>query len=283
MGDRATRITLLSILINGFLFVIKFAAGLISNHISAISDSLNSLLDVISSSATYYCVKVSRKEADDGHPFGHHRAEPIAGLIIAIITGIMAFEMIRTAVVRLFGTHTHSYPQLPIIALAISMAAKWVLSRHLFRIGREANSPAIRANAVDCRNDTILSFVALVGVIGTSLWSVYFDDIATLILSVWILRSGYQIGLENVEYLMGKVAPPELVDDIRERALAIEGVKELNDTLTHHVGNYIHVEIHIEVNQDLHTADSHSIGKTVQAEIESIPSVDKAFVHIDPV
>ncbi|MFQ5466145.1 MAG: cation diffusion facilitator family transporter, partial [Thermodesulfobacteriota bacterium] len=93
MNPVAFRATLLNIIGNTVLFAIKLAAGILSGSIALISDSINSLNDIASSIATFICVRISGKQADEGHPFGHSRAEPIAGLIIAVLAGILGFEV----------------------------------------------------------------------------------------------------------------------------------------------------------------------------------------------
>ena len=96
----AFRATLIGLAGNIFLFAIKLIAGVISGSLALISDAINSLTDIFASIAIFICVRVSDKEADEGHPFGHHRAEPIAGLIVAILAGVLGFEVIRVSVER---------------------------------------------------------------------------------------------------------------------------------------------------------------------------------------
>ena len=90
--QKKEQITLIGIFFNTLLFVAKIFVGLLSNSLAVMSDAFNSLTDVISSISIFIAVKVSSKKADEGHPFGHHRAEPTAGLIVAIMAGILGFE-----------------------------------------------------------------------------------------------------------------------------------------------------------------------------------------------
>src|SRR4030067_815864 len=97
MNPVAFRATVINIIGNTALFALKLVGGLLSGSIALISDALNSLNDIAASIATFICVRISDKQADEGHPFGHSRAEPIAGLIIAVLAGILGFEVIREA------------------------------------------------------------------------------------------------------------------------------------------------------------------------------------------
>ena len=88
---------------------------------------------------------------------------------------------------------------------------------------------------------------------------------------------------KNLDYLMGKCPPKTEIEKIRKKALTIKGVKDINELNAHYVGNKIHVEIHIDVDENLSTRKSHDIGKDVQRAIEKMPEINKAFIHVDPV
>ena len=101
MKPEAKRATVFGIIGNVVLFVMKIIVGIIYNSIAVISDAINSFTDIIASVIVFISVKVGGKKADKRHPFGHHRAEPIAGLIVAILMGILGFEIITFAFERL--------------------------------------------------------------------------------------------------------------------------------------------------------------------------------------
>jgi len=106
---------------------------------------------------------------------------------------------------------------------------------------------------------------------------------AGLVISLWIIYTGYRIGMENIDYLMGRAPDAALMDDIKRAALMVKGVKAINTARAHYVGPFIQVEMHVEVPMDLSTSDSHAIGKEVERNIERIGAIQKAFIHIDPV
>lgn len=283
MNPIAFRATLINILGNTGLFALKIVAGLLSGSIALISDALNSLNDIAASIATFICVKISDKQADDGHPFGHSRAEPIAGLIIAVLAGILGFEVIREAVERVLAGSKAEISAFTLVVPVITMAVKGVMSWHFKRVGRLFNSPALLATSTDSLMDVFVALAALVGIAGTKLGYPFLDPVAAFVISLWIIRTGYRIGMDNIAYLMGQAPPPALMEVIKMAALAEKGVKAINTVRAHYVGNFIHVEIHIEVDKDLPTLESHAIGEEVERRIESIASIDKAFVHLDPV
>ena len=121
------------------------------------------------------------------------------------------------------------------------------------------------------------------GVISVSLGLGFVDGIAGLLVALFILKTGYEVAKGNIDYLMGKAADERLLFEIVKRATTIDGVKGFNDLRSHYVGDKFHIEIHIEVDKDISTEDSHRIGKNVRFALEELPEVQKVFVQIDPV
>lgn len=283
MNPVAFRATSLNVVGNTVLFVLKLWAGLLSGSIALISDSLNSLNDIAASIATFICVKISNKKADEGHPFGHSRAEPIAGMIIAILAGILGFEVFRESIGRFLVPKQAVIGVFALSVPVITIVSKLAMASYFKRVGRDVKSPALLATAKDSIMDVLLGGATLVGIVGVRIGYPFLDPAAGLVISLWIIYAGYSIGVENIDYLMGKSPEPGLMEDIKEAALNVDGVKAINTVRAHYVGNFIHVEIHIEVDKLLSTFDSHAIGKAVERSLELLGPIDKAFVHIDPV
>jgi cation diffusion facilitator family transporter len=277
------RATNIALGLNILLFVIKLTVGLISNSIAIISEAINSFTDIISSIAIRFSVKVSSQKPDEKHQFGHSAAQPIATFVVAILAGLLGLNIIQESIKRIISPPEVSLSLYVYLVLGITITTKIVMNRYQTSIGKKYNSPAIRAQAVDSINDVLASSFALFGIIGVQLGYPLVDGIGGLLVSFFIFRSGYEIAKENIDYLMGKAADQDLIIEIVNRALKVDGVKGMNDLRSHYVGNKFHIEIHIEVDQSTNTKDSHDIGKKVQFSIEEIPEVQKVFVHIDPV
>ena len=281
---RARRATVTGIAGNTVLFAVKATIGVASGSIALLSDAFNSLVDVVASIAIWYSVHVADREPDADHPFGHQRAETIAALAVAIFTAILGFAIGRSAVERLIaGPQPIALAEWALSALVFSMAGNLVLARYLRRRGEELESPAILANAVECENDIWTSLAALIGLAAAVAGAEILDPLAGILVGVWIVWGGYRFGRKNLDYLMGKSPGQELVDRIRALALGIPGVRGVHDVRAHYVGHRIHVEVHIEVDQELPTRRSHDVGGSVRAAIEHLPGVDRAFIHVDPV
>ncbi len=275
--------TIIGIIVNTFLFGIKFAGGMFSNSLALLSDSFNSLTDIMSSVAIFLAVRIGAKKADSDHPFGHHRAEPIAGLIVAIFAAILGFEVLRNATAGFFIPKKLEINAL-IFSIVISSICLKIYLTVLFRIqGKRSRSPALLASSIDHRNDILVSFTVLIGSVFGFFGYSFFDNIIAFFIGAFIIFSGFKIGIENVNFLMGKKPDDDIIEKLKGIALSIEGVQALNDVRAHYLGNFIQVEIHIEVDKSIRTEQSHDIAKKVQNRLEEEDTVNFAFVHVDPV
>lgn len=279
----AIRATWVAIGANVFLLGLKASATGLSDSLTIFSETLNSLADVIASMVIVLCVRWAWKRPDEDHPFGHRRAEPIAGLVVAIFTGILGFEVCRTAVTHLWhGELPERIGPYPIIALCVTVLLKAWLTARFGRLGRQLNSPAIRATAVDCRNDVVVSLQGLAAVAMAEWGLPVLDRVAAILVGAYILYSGYRIGMENLDYLMGRAPDRELLERIRSAAAPIDGIQGIDAIKGHYVGTFIHVELTARVDGTLSTAESHDLCEATRQAVEAIPTVDRAFVHIAP-
>jgi len=267
---------------NVVLFAGKVLVGFSFNSIAIISDSFNSLADIIASTIVFVSIRSSYQGPDADHPFGHKRAQPIAGLVVAIFMGIVGFEIITQSVTRLFTGEQIVKGFLPIVVLACVLVIK--LGMHLYaRItATRTGSTALMASATDHRNDVLISGAVILGVGASNLGFPIFDPIAAILVGLWIIRSGFTIGRSNIKYLMGEAPPAAMVEAIKTCARAVPGVQGLHDVSAHYVGTSIEVEIHVDVDRRLSVEQAHDIGEKVQLEIERVDGISRAFVHIDP-
>jgi cation diffusion facilitator family transporter len=277
------KITIAGIVINAVLFAVKLLGGILSGSLALLSDSFNSLNDIIASVAIFLAVRIGSKKADLDHPFGHRRAEPIAGLIVAIFAAILGFEVVKNAFEGFFDPKPVTVSGLIYAVILGGIALKLFLFI-LFRVeARKSRSPAFAASSMDYRNDLLVSFSVLVGIGFGRVGIRIADNVVALFIGLFIIYSGFRIGIENVDYLMGKRPPEDIIRRLTGKALTVQGVKDLNEVKAHFLGNYIHVEVHIEVDKDLSTERSHRIARDVQDLLQEDETVDHAFVHVDPV
>jgi cation diffusion facilitator family transporter len=267
---------------NLVLFAAKILVGFSYNSIAIISDSFNSLTDIVASTIVLISVRSSYRGPDANHPFGHARAQPLAGLVVAILTGIVGFEIITQSFGRLFGGARIQPGILPVILLAGVMVMKLAMYIVARVTAQKTRSTALMASAIDHRNDVLISAAVILGVSASNMGFPIFDPLAAIAVGTWIIWSGFRIGRDNMKFLMGSAPPRELVQRIMAIAHATEGVLGLNDVFAHYVGTKVEIEVHINVDKRLTIEQAHAIGKKVQWTIEDMDEISRAFIHIDP-
>lgn len=281
MNNPGRNATLLCIAANATLFAVKGSAAALTGSLSLASDAINSFSDTVYSVALFAAVRLSNKSADSDHPFGHHRAEPVAGLFIALLAGILGFEVVRSGVSGLMDGSVVAMSIIGAGALIFSMSMKTAMWIYFGRVAKRLNSPALKASSFDSRNDVLISFTALIGLSGAYFGLPKLDCYGAILIGVFILYSAYKIGMENIDFLMGKKPDDAVLAEIIKSAKSVNGVKGVHDILAHYVGSYVHVQVHIDVDGGLKVKEAHDLGDRVAAAVEKVPSVDKAFIHLD--
>ncbi len=267
---------------NIFLFLIKIATGILSNSIGLLSDAANSLGDIMTSIIIKATVRISGKKADESHPFGHYRAQPIGALFVAIVMGLIGFEIIKNSIVRIFFPEEIAFIELAIFALFVSIAGKGFIWLYLKKIYKEGKHPVLSAAFVDARNDIFMSLSAIIGIMLKPYFGTSIDSAVGIAIGLYIICSGVKIALENIDYLMGRSPDKEFLSKIRLSAKSVTGVISIHDVKAHYVGNYLHVEVHIDVDKKLSLKNAHTIGKQVERAVQEIEGIADCFVHIDP-
>lgn len=275
------RVTAGALAVNVALFALKLWGFLMSGSVALFSDAMNSLLDIASSTAVLISVRVAGKAPDHEHPFGHSRAEPIAGFVIAIIACVLGVEVVQESIIKCIRGHDHEINRWLFVILLLAIVAKLLLARWQHRVGTHRQSPAIIASAVDSRNDVLSSLAAMVGIGGAALGFEAADEIAGLVVGGFILKGGIQILRDNLDYLLGHSAPDGMLADVRHGVAAVEGVLAVRFCRGHYVGNELHFEIIIACDGASSTHDSSRVADRVRTVVEGWPDVAVAFVHVD--
>lgn len=277
--NRKRQIGILGIALSILLFLVKAWAAFLSGSIAIVSDTLNAFLDIVTYTVISISLRVQDQRADARHPFGHRRAEPLAGLFIATVAGLLGASILQDAVISLLRPDGTRESTLAIGLIGVTIVIKAAMTLWYRHEYRRTSSPALRGALIDSRNDVLASITAVAGFV----FGRPFDELAGILIGVWIVYSGVRIGMENIGYLMGESPPDHVLEEVRRKALAIPGVVGLNDLRAHYIGDRIHVELHIEVRKNTTLQKAHDIGVAVKRRIENLDIVQDAFIHIDPV
>ncbi len=281
----ATQAALLGLVVNLALGLMKLVGGLIAGSFALVADAVNSLGDVFSSVVVLVALRVAQRPPDEEHPYGHSRAEAIAGSNVALLVILSALYVGYEAVRRL--TVNHELP--PVWALWIA-AANAVIKEALYRykiiVGRRTGSSAVIANAWDHRSDAMCSLAVFVGLavvrVGGPRW-IWADEAAAFVVVVMILWSGAVLFRKSASELMDVQADDELVKQIRESAGAVPGVAAVEKLLVRKSGLEFLADMHIEVDPTLSVAAGHAIGHDVKDRLlNQFPMLRDVLVHLEP-
>jgi cation diffusion facilitator family transporter len=277
------RAILIAVAGNVLLAASKGLVAWTSGSSAVLADASNSLSDVIYSGFMAFGLWLSQRPADASHPQGHGRFEPLVSLVIGAMMGLAGYAAIAESIARFRSGAVAIEPGWPTVALLGSGLVKIQMYRLVNRLGRQAHSPAIQASARDNLSDVFTSAAAWLGVLGSSYVSPWLDPAAGVAVSLWIFRMAAEIWMENLGYLTGREALPEVVERIEAAALAVPGVLGVNQVIADHVGPRVRVDMHIDVDGELTLNAAHAIADQVQAQVEALPQVDLAHIHAEPV
>jgi cation diffusion facilitator family transporter len=280
-GRNQRLLTMITLLGSGGLVVGLFWAYWAFGSQLALAQAADSSMDVITAGVLAWTVAVAAQSPDKEHPFGHSRAEPIGALVVAVIAGVLAFEVGRNAVEALMD-------QRPVTAdwtLVGVFAAKSVFKTVIFTFSsmtfRRTRSPAMRALVVDARNDVMVSVLAITGFFGMRAGLPALDAWLALPVALWIAWTGFELARDNIRYLMGEAPSETRQDELRLLASGVPGVEAAHDLRAQFIGTVLQVHVHIVVKPDISVLQAHDIGEAVRVKLESEEDVGHCSVHID--
>ncbi len=261
----------------------KLAFGVLAGSAALVADGFHSLADVLSDVGILLALKAANRPPDKNHPYGHHSFETLGATLVALFMLFTAVMIGREAVLNLIRG-TSLQPQMP--ALVASLAAvviKEIMARYTLFVGRAHGSPALLANGAMHRSDAISSLAAAGGIGGAMLGWEFLDSVGALVISLFILKMGWDLMRENVMALMDTMPDEELLEEIRAAALAVPCVQEIRDLHVRQRGSWFMVDISIAVHPE-HTIESaHSMAHNVEDRVrQDVQRVTRVLVHVEP-
>lgn len=278
---RQRLITLAALFGSGALVAGLFVCYLWFGSQLALAQAADSFMDVFTAAVLTWTVTVAAKPQDDDHPFGHSRAEPIGGLVVAVIAGVLAIEVGRSAILAIVGNAPVELNTL----LVVAFFAKTVIKSGIYLMSRSAHkgssSQGMKALAVDARNDVLVSLLAIGGFFAARSGYRTLDAWLALPVAAWIAWSGIELARDNIRYLMGEAPPQARQDELCKLAGSVTGVVEAHDLRAHYLGTELQVHLHIVVKEELTVLQAHDIGEAVRMKLEAEDDVVQCSVHID--
>ncbi|OUD34754.1 cation diffusion facilitator family transporter [Flavobacterium sp. FPG59] len=281
----AIRATYFSIVGNTTLAIIKGFAGFFGNSYALIADAIESTTDIFASFLVLFGIKYSNKPADENHPYGHGRAEPlitflVVGFLITSAT-IIAYE----SIINIGTPH-----QLPKPWTLIVLGAIIIWKEYSFRVvmkrSIETNSSSLKADAWHHRSDAITSVAAFLGIsIALILGNGYeaADDWAALFASGFILYNSYLIFRPALGEIMDEHLYDDLIEHIREVSVQVDGILDTEKCFIRKAGMQYHVDLHATVNSNITVKEGHDLAHKLKDTLrEQIPELGHVLIHVEP-
>ena len=287
---RGIRTVQTGLLANALLASIKLAAGLIGNAYALVADAAESMADILASLIVWGGLAIAAQPADADHPYGHGKAEALAGAAVSLMLMGAAVGIAVEAIQQI--RHPHDVPAAwTLIVLVLVMLVKWLLHRRVSAVGDDLGSTAVRADASHHLSDALTSAAAFVGigiaVVGARLgggvrWATA-DDWAALFASLVILYNGVQLFRPALHDLMDRMPGADVVGPVATAAREVPGVLAIEKLVVRKAGMHYFVDIHVQADPSTSLHDAHIIGGCVKGAIRrAIPAVAGVLVHMEP-
>ena len=280
----AIKVSVISIILNCLLTIIKFISGVISKSSAMISDSVHSLSDVLSTFVVIIGVKISNKKADSDHPYGHERIECVSAIILSGMLFIIGALIGINGIKNVTNSSNLVMPGvLALIASIISIISKEAMYQYTIRVSKKINSAALKADAWHHRSDALSSIGSFIGILGSRLGFKIFDPLASVIISLCIIKVSIDIFKDAIDKMVDKSCDKEVIDKVISVIEKNESVKNIDDIKTRQFGNKAYVDVEISVDENLLLKDAHKVAEEIHDSVENeINIVKHCMVHVNP-
>jgi len=272
---------IISIILNTFLFGLKYWVGIKTFSIAIIADAWHTLSDSLTSLVVIIGFKVSSKPADKKHPYGHGQAEIISSVIIGTLLAIVGVNFLIASIQKFINHHSASYENLAVIVFIISVILQEGLAQFSMRAGKKINSQSLKADGWHHRSDALVCLMILVGIfMGKYFW--WIDSVMGIIISLVIFYSTYTILKESISTLIGEEPSEDIEAEIRK--IVTNNVShdvQLHHLHSHRYGDNNELTFHIKLPADLRLEEAHRISEKLEKKIKEEMNFE-ATIHVEP-
>ncbi|MGB7545062.1 MAG: cation diffusion facilitator family transporter [Methanothrix sp.] len=291
IDKRKSSVALLSVASNTILVLLKLTVGIIIGSVSVISEAIHSSVDLLAALIALFAVRTSGKPADAEHPFGHGKVENISGTVEALLIFLAASWIIFEAVKKLKDPEPLEEVGWGVAVMMVSSAANILVSKALFKVGKETDSVALQADAWHLRTDVYTSAGVMAGLAiiwigrivlpGTDLNWV--DPVAAIGVALLIIKAAYQLTVESARDLLDVSLPKDEEACIRKRIAAFAPtIRGFHRLCTRKSGSHRFVEFHMIVDPSMTIDESHRIADMLTCSIKQQYPGTTVHIHIEP-
>ncbi|MCX7883561.1 MAG: cation diffusion facilitator family transporter [Caloramator sp.] len=278
-----TKTSWITIFINTVLCVFKIVAGMIGQSTAMLADGVHTLSDILATFVVILGLKISSKEEDEKHPYGHEKFEAECAKVVStilLITGlIIGYEGGKS----LISGDIRTPGLIALIAAVISIIVKEGMYWYTIIVAKKIRSLSMEADAWHHRSDAFSSVGTLIGIFGARHGFKFMDPVAGIIVSFFIIKVGIDFYKKSTAQLIDESTDKETIEKIKSVVMATPGVKEINMLKTRLFGNKIYVDIEICVDENMTVKQGHEIAEAVHLNVESdINHIKHCMVHLEP-
>lgn len=285
-SNAIVKISVASIIINIALTVFKLFAGIFSNSGAMVSDAVHSASDVISTVIVIIGAKMSQKDSDKEHPYGHERMECVAAIILAAILFFTGLMIGYGGLIKIVEGNYSSLAipgLLSLVAAVVSIIIKEAMYHATMVIAKKVNSGALKADAWHHRSDALSSIGSFVGIFAARLGFPILDSVASVVICLFILKAAIDIFRDSISKMTDQSCDEETIKKMSEEIFAQDGVLRIDQIRTRLFGDKIYVDIEISTDGNATLFSSHKIAQNVHDCIEEkFPTVKHCMVHVNP-
>jgi cation diffusion facilitator family transporter len=287
--DSATRRSIrwaqAGLLINAVLVLVKLIAGIVGHANALVADAVESSADIFSSLIVWMGLSIAARPADEDHPYGHGKAEPLAAAVVSLML-LGAAIGISILAIREIRTPHHLPSPFTLFVAAGVIIVKEILYRRVSRVGKDVGSTAVTADAWHHRADAVSSLAAFIGIsialIGGRGWEAA-DDWAALVAAILVAVNGVRTLRPAISGLMDEAPDTTVKVRAMEAACSVDGVRKVENLKLRRSGLGFYVDLHVQADPVISLEDAHEIAARVKyAILDAIPNAVNVLVHMEP-
>jgi cation diffusion facilitator family transporter len=273
----------LSVASNSTLVVLKLVVGFLSGSVSIIAEGIHSANDLIAALIAFISVRISEQPPDEEHPYGHGKAESISAAAEAILIVGAAVWIVIEAVRRLLKPEPVEHLGIGVAVMGISVVLNIMVSRYLFRVAREEDSPALEADAHHLATDvyTSMGVVAGLAVTGLTGWHIV-DPLMAIGVAMLILKIGLGLTMKSLHHLMDAQLPTAEVSRIEGILNGETRIHSWHNLRTRKSGSTRHIDLHIVFRNDATLLEAHQVADELEKRIAQEMAPAHVVIHVDP-
>ncbi|WP_027137297.1 cation diffusion facilitator family transporter [Gaetbulibacter saemankumensis] len=283
--EKAIRATYFSIIGNTSLAIIKGLTGVLGHSYALIADAIESITDIFASLLVLFGLKYAKRPADDNHPYGHGKIEPLITFLVVAFLVISASVIAFKSIENIQTPHKVPEPWTLIVLFGIILW-KEISFRIVIKRSKETNSSSLKADAWHHRSDAITSIMAFIGISVALIFGKGYetaDDWAALLASFFILYNSYLIFRPALGEIMDEHRYDDLLSEIREESMKVPGVLGTEKCFIRKAGMKYHVDLHAIVDGEISVKEGHDISHHLKDYLRSkIPNLGHVLIHIEP-